>query len=291
MPATIIDIHPHIISSDTARYPRAPLGGRQSDWSQTRPVSFEAMLAAMDAAGVHKAAIVQASTCYGFDNSYVADAVAAHPERFTGVFSVDVLAPDAPEKIRHWVGKKLTGLRLFTTGSTMPGQAGWLADPKTFPACEACAELGLPVCLQMRQEGIPQLDVLLERFPKVRMVIDHLMRAPTESGPPYAEASLLFALAKHPNVHLKLTINSVREARKGKATPETFFGRVVKEFGAQRIAWGSNFPASEGSLKTIVDESKVALAFLPAEDQDWIFWRTAQALYPALADKPRGAGR
>ena len=47
----------------------------------------------MDAAGVQKAAIVQASTCYGHDNSYVADAVAAHPKRFTGVFSVDVLAP------------------------------------------------------------------------------------------------------------------------------------------------------------------------------------------------------
>ena len=65
----------------------------------------------------------------------------------------------------------------------------------------------------------------------------------------------------------------------------------MKKFGAQRIAWGSNFPASEGALKTIVDESKAALAFLPEEDQDWIFWRTAQALYPALADKPRGAGR
>ena len=133
--------------------------------------------------------------------------------------------------------------------------------------------------------------MLLERFPKVRMIIDHLMRAPTESGPPYEEASGFFRLAKHPNIYLKLTINSVREARKGKATPETFFGRVVKEFGAQRIAWGSNSPASEGSLKTMVDESKAALAFLPAEDQEWIFWRTAQTLYPALADERKGAAR
>ena len=61
-----------------------------------RPVSIEQMIAAMDAAGIEKSALVQASTCYGHDNSYVADAVAAHPERFTGVFSADVLAPDAP---------------------------------------------------------------------------------------------------------------------------------------------------------------------------------------------------
>jgi hypothetical protein len=32
-----IDIHPHIIADDTKRYPLAPLGGHQSDWSRTRP--------------------------------------------------------------------------------------------------------------------------------------------------------------------------------------------------------------------------------------------------------------
>jgi len=284
MPSRIYDIHPHVITTDTARYPRDPLGGTQSGWSRDRPTTHEQLVRAMDDAGVAKAAIVQASTCYGFDNSYVADAVAAHGKRFTGVFSVDVLAPDAPQKIRQWVGRKLTGMRLFTTGSTMPGQANWLADPKTFPAWQTCAELGLPVCLQMRQEGMPQLKVLLERFPGVRMIIDHFMRAPTESGPPYAGAATMFALAAHPNIYLKLTINTVRDARRGKATPETFIGRAVKEFGARRIAWGSNFPASEGSLKQIVEESTKALSFLPAEDQEWIFWRTAATLYPALAD-------
>ncbi len=88
-----IDIHPHVISTDTQRYPNAPLGGHKSDWSRERPVSVEQMIAAMDQAGIAKSALVQASTCYGHDNSYIADAVAAHPNRFTGVFSVDVLAP------------------------------------------------------------------------------------------------------------------------------------------------------------------------------------------------------
>src|ERR1700727_2917337 len=120
MPASsVIDIHPHIISPDLKRYPRAPLGGKQSDWSATRPVSLEAMIAAMDEAGIAKSALVQASTCYGHDNSYVADAVAAHPKRFTGVFSADVLAPDAVERLAYWMDRGLTGLRLFTFGSTM----------------------------------------------------------------------------------------------------------------------------------------------------------------------------
>src|SRR6266576_674993 len=109
---TTIDIHSHIIADDAQRYPLAPLGGHQSDWSRTRPVSTEQMIAAMDKAGVAKSAIVQASTCYGHDNSYVADAIAAHPDRFTGVFSADVLAPDACDKMRYWMGRGLTGMRL-----------------------------------------------------------------------------------------------------------------------------------------------------------------------------------
>src|SRR6202049_4604508 len=139
--SNVIDIHPHIIANDTKRYPLAPLGGHQSDWSRTRPVSTEQMIAAMDAAGVDKSAIVQASTCYGHDNSYVADAVAAYPRRFTGVFSVDVLATDASDKMRYWRGKGLTGMRLFTIGSTMSIQADWIDDPKAFPAWQAAGEL------------------------------------------------------------------------------------------------------------------------------------------------------
>src|ERR1700747_2208317 len=121
MRTTTIDIHPHIISGDASRYPLAPLGGHQSDWSRTRPVTLEQLVAAMDTAGVGKAAIVQASTCYGHDNSYVADAVAAHPERFTGVCSVDTLESDAVAVLKHWLESGITGLRLFTTGSKMGG--------------------------------------------------------------------------------------------------------------------------------------------------------------------------
>src|SRR3954471_9466800 len=164
---TIIDIHPHIIANDPQRYPLAPLGGHQSDWSRTRPVSTEQMIAAMDKAGVDKSAIVQASTCYGHDNSYVADAVAAHPDRFTGVFSVDVLAPDAPERMRHWVGRGLTGMRLFTIGSTMPTQASGLDDPQTYPAWECADKLGLAICLQMSPKALPQTVKMAERFPGV----------------------------------------------------------------------------------------------------------------------------
>lgn len=253
----ILDVHPHVITTDEKRYPRDPLGGTPSGWSKERPTTTEMMVAAMNEAGVAKSAIVQASTCYGFDNSYVADAVVAHPDRFTGVFSVDMLAADAPQKIRHWVDRKLTGLRLFTTGSTMHGQADWLDDPRTFPGWAMAGELGIPVCVR--------IDIT--------------------SGPPYAGAQPLTSLVKYPNIYLKLTSNSVRDSKLGQATPQSFFRHIVDAFGASRIAWGSNFPASPGSLKQILADSRDALAFLPAADQEWIFCRTAETLYPALATK------
>jgi L-fuconolactonase len=279
---TVIDIHPHIIASDTTRYPLAPLGGHQSDWSRTRPVTTEQMVAAMDKAGVAKAAIVQASTCYGHDNSYVADAVAAHPDRFTGVFSVDVLAADAPARMRYWVGKKLGGMRLFTFGSTMQNQASWLDDPKSFAAWECAGELGISICLQMSATGLPQMIRMAERFPKVRILLDHCARPALEDGPPYAAAESLFALAKYPNIYLKLTQRNFTESRKGKATPETFFPKLVSTFGAARLAWGSNYPSSDGSLTELLALATTSLACLSPADQEWIFAKTAQTLYPAL---------
>lgn len=284
MPLTTIDIHPHIISGDTIRYPLAPLGGHQSDWSRTRPVSAEQLIAAMDEAGVQKAAIVQASTCYGHDNSYVADAVAANPARFTGVFSVDVLAPDAPARMREWRDKGLSGMRLFTFGSTMSEQADWLDDPKSYAAWECAGDLGLSICLQMSAKAIPQAVRMAERFPKVRIILDHCARPDLSDGAPYNAAADLFSLARHANIYLKLTPRIFAESRRGKATPETFFPRLVSGFGASRLAWGSNYPSSEGGLPQLLTLARQSLACLSDADQAWIFAKTAQVLYPALAD-------
>jgi L-fuconolactonase len=280
-----VDIHAHVISPDTKRYPHAPLGGEQSGWSRERPVSAEGMLAAMDEAGVARTALVQASSCYGHDNSYVADAVSTHPGRFTGVFSVDVLQPDAPDRIRYWMGKKLLGMRVFIAGHTAAAKDARIDDPRSFPAWEYASDAGIPICVQMRAPGFAQLGAVLERFPKAKVVLDHMGRPAIADGPPYLDAQPLFHLARHKNLYLKLTAHNVREASEGKATPETFFARVVKEFGAARIAWGSNYPAAEGTLAFLLEEARHAVSSLPREYQDWIFFRTAKTLYPVLAGK------
>lgn len=282
--ASIVDIHPHVIATDTVRYPLDPLGGTQSTWSRERPTPYEALVEAMDDAGVAKAAIVQASTAYGHDNSYVAAAIAAYPQRFTGVFSVDLLAPDAGERMRHWLDLGFSGMRLFTTGSTMPGQATWFDDPRTFPAWDYAQEAGIPVCMQMTPAGFPQLRGLLTRFPRVRIVLDHLARPQLIDGPPYAADKEFLDLSRYENIFLKMTPLNTEPADWGKATPETFFGKLIEIFGAHRIAWGSNFPATAGSLSDILAVAQRALAHASDEERAWIFGRTAQELYPRLAD-------
>lgn len=288
MPTRLIDIHPHIISPDTMRYPVSPLGGKRSEWSITRPVDFAGLVAGMDAAGIDKAAIVHSSTTYGYDNSYVADAIAQHRDRFTGVFSVDVHSPDAPAQIRNWVSRGLSGLRLFAAGSTVKASQAWIAEPATFPAWGCCQELDLPVAISMRQEGLPHLQDVLSRFPGVRIIIDHLLLSPIEDGPPYRASAGLLSLARYQGIFLKLTTNNIRRSRDGLATPETFFGRLVEAFGSSRIAWGSNFPNEKGTLMELVREARGTLAFLPAADQENIFCGTALTLYPSLADRIPG---
>jgi len=237
------------------------------------------MLRAMDEAGVAQSVLVQASTCYGHDNSYVADAVTAHPDRFAGVFSVDMTGADASDRMRHWMGRGLAGLRVFIAGHTTAPHDARLDDPRSFAAWQCAADAGLPVCVQLRAHGLPQLEALIARFPQARILLDHMARPTIEDGPPYAAAAGLFTLARHENLYLKLTTHNVRESAQGKATPQTFFRKVVDAFGARRVMWGSNYPAAEGSLVQLLADARSALASLTGEERDWIFSRTARSVY------------
>lgn len=280
----IIDTHTHVISSDTASYPLDPIGGHQSEWSRDRPVDVAGLLRATDAAGIARSVVVQASTMYGHDNRYVVDAVRAHPDRFVGVYSIDALAADAVQQIDRWQAEGLSGFRLFTTGSTMPGQSDWLGHPDSYPAWAHAEALGIPVCLQMTMLGLPALRSLLERFPGVRVLLDHCARPDLSDGAPYAAAQALFDMAAFPGVYLKLTNRTLAASTGGRSTPAAFLEKIVGVFGAQRIAWGSNFPAAEGSLTELLDTARQVLSVLSDAEQRMIFGGTAERIYPALAN-------
>jgi predicted TIM-barrel fold metal-dependent hydrolase len=281
----IIDIHPHIITDDEESYPPAPLFGTRSDWSKESTCTGDDLLAAMDAAGVAKAAVVHSSTTYGFDNSYVVDSC-NRSDRLLAIGSVDLAAPDACATIQDWYDRGLRGLRIFTGGSTKDFDPSELENPAAFPAWELAGELGMPVCIQTGPVGLQQVRMLAERFSNVAIILDHLARPDILDGPPYANAQSLFDIADLANVYLKLTPRIFNDVKKGNASAETFFPRVVEAFGATRMAWGSNYPNSPGSLSDILATARAGLASLDEIEQGWIFGGTALTLYPQLATVP-----
>ena len=281
----IVDIHPHVISHDTERYPLAPLGGKQSAWSEQRPADTEELLRQMDDAGIERAVVVQAATAYGSDNSYLADSVEKHGDRLAGVGCVDIAADGAVGQLRYWtVERNLVGIRLYTSGTTMPGQATWFTEPRCAPAWSYLEEHAIPVCFQMRPPGLLLLGQVLESYPALPAIVDNAARVDMTGGRPFAAAAPLFALAALPTVHVKVTTNTLRRATKEAGSASDFVGELVAAFGSERVAWGSDYPAMEGSLVEFVDLAHEALSGLSEPEREDVLARTAERLYrPAEA--------
>jgi L-fuconolactonase len=283
MTRALVDIHPHVISNDDVKYPKAPLGGVQSKWSQERPVDWEQLSAAMDEAGVTRAAVVQSSTTYGHDNSYLADCVDRAGGKITGVCSVGFMDDDAIGQMEHWIGERgMSGVRLFTTGSTM-GQSAWLDDAKTKPAWAYAAEHGIPVCVQLSVPALPQLENVLKEFPGLIVILDHVAMTSFTDGPPYSAADPVCGLARFDGVNLKVTSRVLLMGRQSSGGPSGVLRELIGHFGSDRIAWGSNYPANEGTLRSLVGLLEEATAGLSAADSDNVYSGTALRLYPKLA--------
>lgn len=284
MKQKIIDIHPHIISSDSIRYPYKPLSGVRSGWSTKRPFSFERLVKQMDDAGVSSAAIVQSSTTYGYDNSYVIDSIGSQPKRFVGVCSVDISKSTSIDTIESLRTMGMAGLRLFGAGSTVQTDGRWMIAPETYPVWEHMAYIDMPVCIQTTTIGLTVVEEILELFPEVNIILDHAARPDLSDGAPYLQAASLWRLSRFDNLYLKITTRTLGWSEKSPATPRTFFTRLVTEFGANRLAWGSNYPADTGPLRALVDMGHRCFATLNDQDRAAIWYGTALKLYPHLID-------
>ncbi|MBT2227819.1 amidohydrolase [Nonomuraea sp. NEAU-A123] len=278
-----VDTHCHIISDDLTSYPRSPIGGKQSEWAESRPVTAHGMADRMDETGIRQAVLVQATTAYGYDNSYVLDSARQRPDRFVAVGTFDPLRPDAATRLAEAIDGGLAGVRLFTHGSTVPVQGEWFAAPETFAFWEKAGELDVPVCLQMRLgPATKQLREVLERFPGVRVLLDHIGYPGIAASPADASGEVA-ELARHPGLYLKLTHRNLERLREAGKEAAGFLEPVIEAFGAGRIAWGSNCPAAEQSLPELLLLAEEVLAHLPDGDREEIFAGTARRLYPALA--------
>lgn len=277
------DTHTHAISPDTAAYPPSPLGGTRSEWSQVRPVDIDGLVRALDEAGVARAALVHASTVYGFDNSYAADALERHPDRFVGVGSVDFLADSAVADLRRLVEERgFSGVRIRVSDGTtkVPTPGSGVSDERMAGVWEYVADRGVPVCIQMHSKDTGKLLKVLGNHPGLVILLDHMGRPNAAGGPPYPLLDELGQLAAHPGVHLKITPPALKrlDEEPGADTVQVL-QRITELFGADRLTWGSNFPASAGSLADLRDAIRSRLTWLDAPALDGVLGGNAARIY------------
>jgi L-fuconolactonase len=274
----IVESHCHIVSPDQVKYPRQ-LDANSASW--VRDLSAEEFLALNDEARVDRAILVQAFGAYKYDNSYVADAAARYPNRFAAVCIVDALKPDAPRMLDYWVKERgVKGLRVVTW--TQPELM--LDDPLLDPLWRRALELQIPVCILTNFHQVSRLRRVLEQFTDLRIALDHLGLPRLDDGPEFSNEEAIFDLARYRNFYGKLSSWTIAAAAKNGPHPKVeFFRRLVDTFGAHRLMWGTNFPASnDQTFPGFVKYAQRELAFLLPGDRKWIFGDTALTLWPTL---------
>jgi predicted TIM-barrel fold metal-dependent hydrolase len=202
--------------------------------SEDPPIA--ATIAAMDAGGVDFGLL---SAWHGPEgpliaNDFVAECVAAHPNRLAGLAAVDLRKPmEAVRELRRCVTELgFKGLRVIPWLWERPPN-----DRLYYPLYAECVALGVPFCTQVGHTGplrtsetgrpIPYIDDVALDFPELVIVGGHI-------GYPWTEEMVAVA-RKHENVFIDTSAYTVR-----RYPPELV--RYLRADGAKKVLFGTNFP-------------------------------------------------
>lgn len=221
---------------------RARLLGSGRAAEAEEPVTYDDMATAMDKVGV-TAAVLVATSHYGWDNGYSFEAVAAHPGRFAVVGRLDPGAPDIAEAVAGFAARPgAVALRVLLMTAEHRAQ---LDDGFFEPMLSAAARAGLPVSV-FPPGHLAGVATMARAHPDLVLLVDHLgMAQPplmTPDDPPLRCLPDLLELADHPNVAVKLTAVPVfSSAPFPYADLWPALHRVLDRFGPQRCAWGTDW--------------------------------------------------
>lgn len=275
----IIDAHLHVWDESAAGLDPGPM---PVGYSAQSVASVELFMDYMDEAGVERAVFVQ-PWFYHFDNAYMTRCVGRFPERFRAVCVIDPRGPDAPAALRRWRDAGATGIRLR---APRPGEAGptaaWFAAEEIWPLWEALAATGTVVCPLGAGADLRKLHALLERFPSLRVVVDHLNNPVPADGLEQPGFRALLDLAAWPQVHVKLSgFHHWCRERYPYRDGMPFVEAAVRAFGADRCMWGSDFPHVLAGCGYVRNRHLLARAatFLSPTDLDAVMGGTAARLW------------
>lgn len=230
----IIDSHAHIYSPDEPAYPpkrdpyRPPAGKGTT----------EGLQAEMKAAGVARAMLVQTTTFYLWDNSYVRDTGAKAGSWARTVVTLNPEDPHSPDVLYALVARSnARALR------TYPVSQGLYDHPANRRLWAAARDLGITVnVLLSRAAHADELARLLTDFPEVPAVLDHCIALDVNQEFDL-KVRRVVELARFKNLHAKVTYLPTGSAEQypfGDMHAAT--RRIIDAYGAGRCVWGSDYP-------------------------------------------------
>ena len=252
---TRVDAHVHVFAKPSAQFPRAV----DVDCPADREEPVERLLEAMQASRIGQAVLVQIGGAEAAQHAYLLHCLREHRDRFLGIG----LIPDgASEPERHMdrlaAEPGIIGFRLFTVGGPRdpfaPIDARRFA---TYRIWKHAADNDYVIWLYARARDAHLIPYLLEEFPQVRVVVNHLGVCPgagatsrDEHGrpriatPAYNPAyHTTYRLNRYENVVVKL---SGQPAFSGEPYPYRDLARwhhnLLEAYGPGRLMWGSDFP-------------------------------------------------
>jgi predicted TIM-barrel fold metal-dependent hydrolase len=237
----IIDAHMHVWSDDPVRFPFAhPYDPKFVP--PKIPASVQLLVEEMDAHGITHCVLVQ-TISHGWDNRYLAHSLKAHPRRFRGQGLIDPTDPQVAKNLETAMREHgLAGVRFSPIYYL--GKDDWLKGNDAL--WEKAAQLGAVFNFFIASEQLPKLEEMIRRHPKVKVVIDHLARVDLNAKDPEPEIKKLLALARYPNVWVKVSELNVLSPSKQYPYRDTYalVKRVYDAFGADRLLWGTGFPGA-----------------------------------------------
>jgi len=246
LPAGACDAHvhvfgPHRVFPFAENRPFTP-----ADAPKEKLFALHAML------GIGHCVIVQ-STCHGFDNRVVADAIAAKKGDYCGVALLPATVEDA--ELERLDSQGFCGVR-FNFMSHL-GKRPAIED--AIALTPRLARLGWHLQVHFEAALIDELAPWLKRS-AVPVVIDHMGRVDASLGLDQPAFRRLLDLMRDPRFRVKVS-GSERISRKPSPWPDAVpFGRkLVAEFG-DRCFWGSDWP--HPNLAAIPDDG-VLVDLLP----------------------------
>jgi predicted TIM-barrel fold metal-dependent hydrolase len=233
--------------------------------------------------GVTGAVVVEASAWLE-DNQWVLDLAAQEPFLVGLVGRLEPGRPEFKSQLDRFArNPRFRGIRVLH-GQFQPG----LNQPEFMADLKRLADQDLALDVNGGPEMLPAVAQLATALPALRLVINHVANLGIDGKtPPATWTDGMQAVAKHPNVHCKVSGLVEGSGRAdGTAPRQVEFYQPVLEvlwrtFGPERLIYGSNWPVSErfasyATVQAIVtgffrDKGSVAV--------ERFFWRNAQKVY------------